>query len=243
MRLSYDACWQTIASLLRAHADVLFVIAGVFLLLPLLAQTIYLPPPVLSSFSPAAFEAFLGYYQSNIVPVLLVRLATLTGTGCLTALLLARDAPTVGEAIRRATQLLPALFLADVLLQILVAIGLIALILPGLYLIARSVLTAPAIMAENIRNPVRALQRSFALTQNLGWQIFGLIFIIMAVAWIGTSAILTVAGVVFQLALPQEAASLVRAMIGALSPTIMMLIYALMSAGLYRQVVALKSGM
>ncbi len=241
MRLSYDACWQTIASLLRSHADILSVIAGVFLLLPLLAQTIYLPPPVLSSLSPAAFEAFLGYYQANILPVLFVRLATLTGTGCLLALLLAHDAPTVGEAIRRAAHMLPALFLADVLLQILVAIGLIALVLPGLYLIARGVLTAPIIMAENIRNPIQALKRSFVMTNHLGWQIFGLIAIIMIVTWIGSSAALTVAGVVFQLMLPDGALSLTRAFIGAISPTILTFVFTLLSAGLYRQISAIKS--
>lgn len=240
MRLSYDACWQTAASLMRAHAELLLIITGVFLLLPMLAQTIYLPPPPLTSLNPAAIEAFLTYYQVNFFPVLLVRLAMIAGTGCLFALLLAPDTPTVGESIRRAGGMVPTLFLADILFQILIAFGVIALILPGLYLFARGALIKPVIMIEHERNPITALRRSFALTHGLGWQVFGLIAIVMIVAWIGTSAILTVFGVFLQLILPQSAMLLVRAVLSALSPALLMLIYTLINASIYQQLIAQK---
>lgn len=240
MRLSYDACWQTAARLFRAHVEILLIITGVFMLLPLMAQMIYLPPPALTSLDPAGLQAFFSYYEDNIIPVLLVRLAMIAGTGCLFALMLARDAPTVGEAIRRAALLLPPLVLAEILTQILIVFGLIALILPGLYIIARVALVTPVIVIEKVRNPISALRRSFALTQGLGWQIFGLIAIIMIVAWIGSSAILTVLGVLFQLILPQSAVPIARALLAALSPAALTLIFSVVSASIYHHISTLK---
>ena len=45
MKLSYDAIWQDILAMLKAHADIILVVAGAFMFLPTLAQAIYLAPP------------------------------------------------------------------------------------------------------------------------------------------------------------------------------------------------------
>lgn len=242
MKLSYDATWQHIALMLRAHADIILVMMGVFVLLPALAQMLYFPPPALTHFSAAAIEAFLAYYQSHFLPIFVIRLVTLLGTGALLALLLCADRPTVGEAIGRAGRLLPTLLLVDVLSQILIAFGLIALLLPGLYLMARLALAAPVVMSEAVSNPLTALRRSFTLTDKIGWQVFGLIAIIMIVVWIAVSAMLTVLGVMTELLLPEGAVHIARAVLGALNPTLLLLASTLLSAGLYRQIIGLKSG-
>ncbi|MFM7027919.1 MAG: hypothetical protein ACKOXK_04490 [Chakrabartia sp.] len=242
MKISYDACWQTMTGMMRAHADILLVVAGAFLFLPMLAQAIYLPPPAPTSADIAALEGLLDFYRANFLPFFLVRLITLAGTACLLALLLAPDRPTVADSIRRATLLLPSLLLADILVQLLVGLGMIALLLPGLYLLGRTALTMPAMVAERITNPLRAIQRSFQLTDRAGWSILGLILVIMIVAWIATFAAVTVVGVVLQLLLPTGAARLSVEVLQALQPAVLTMIYALLGAAIYRQVMAFKGG-
>lgn len=242
MKLSYDATWQDVTGMLRAHSDIILVVTGVFLLLPTLAQAFYFPPPSFTAFSEAAVRSMLDYYAANLVPILAVRLTVLMGTGALLALLVSPGRPTVGEAIRHAMRLLPTLFLADVLTQFLIWGGLFALVLPGLYLVARTAVTAPAIMAEAINNPLRGIGRSLAITQGIGWQVFGLIAIVMIISWIAVSAMSTVFGVLAELALPDSATMVVRMILAAFSPTALSLVYVLLSAGIYRQALAARSG-
>lgn len=243
MKLSYDATWQDITSLLRAHGDMILILAGVFFLLPPLAQALYFPQPNIARFDMAAMQSLLSYFEDNFAAVFAMRLMSLLGTGALLALLISTDRPTVGEAIKRGGKLLPSLFLVDVLVQILSGLGLIALVVPGLYLLARTSLSQAAMMAEAISNPLRAIGRSFALTDKMGWRVFGFIAIVMVVTWIVTSAGVTVLGVIGQVALPDSATQLTRAILAALSTAIFTLAFLLVSAGLYRQLSARNSGM
>ena len=125
MKFSYDAAWQDLSQLARAHADILLVITGVFLFLPMFAQALFITPPQVTQFDAAAMQVFLGYFRENFIPLFGVRLATLIGAGVLLAVLLAPDQPTVGSAISRAGRLLPTLFLADILMQLMMVGGFI----------------------------------------------------------------------------------------------------------------------
>ncbi|MEN9707920.1 MAG: hypothetical protein RIQ68_328 [Pseudomonadota bacterium] len=229
--------------MLRAHADLILIVAGVFLLLPTLAQAFYFPPPATSGFNEAAMRALLAYYGDHFAMVFAMRLVTLAGTGTILALLTGPGRPTVGEAIGLALRLLPSLFLVDVIGQFIVMAGLVLLILPGLYILARAAVASPVMMAESTGNPLHALGRSFDLSRGLGWQIFGLIAIIFVVLWIATSAFATVLGVIGSLLMTEGAARILRLALAALSTTLLMLGSTLISAGLYRQLVTLKSGM
>lgn len=243
MKLSYDATWQDIMRLLRAHAEMIFILAGVFILLPLLAQALYFAPPVITRFDMPAIQGYLTYLQQNFPAVFAVRLLNLLGTGAILALLIAPDRPTVGEAIKRAARFLPNLLLIDILVQLIWSLGLIALILPGFYLIGRTTLSQSAMMAEQIGNPIRAVARSFGLTDQAGWRVFGFVALIGVVTWIGTSAAVTVIGVVGKLALPSAATTQIHAVLGAVSTSLMSLVAILVPAGLYRQLVGRSNGM
>lgn len=241
MKFSYDAAWQDLSQLMRAHADILSVITGVFLFLPMFAQALFFAPPQVTQFDAAAMQVFLDYYRQNFAPLFGLRLVTLIGTGALLALLLAPDQPTVGSAIGHAGRLLPTLFLADILMQLLMVAGLIALIIPGLYLIARMAVTPAAIMSEQIGNPVRAIRRSFALTQGLGWRIFGVLAIVTILVWIASAAFVAVVGIITQLLLPDGATKIASDLLSAAASTALTLSFTLLSAAIYRQIVAIKT--
>jgi len=241
MKFSYDAAWQNLSQLMRAHVDVLLVITGVFLFLPMFAQALFFAPPQVTQFDSAALQVFLEYYRQNFLPLFGLRLVTLIGTGALLALLLAPDQPTVGSAISRAGRLLPTLFLADILMQLMALAGLIALIIPGLYLIARMAVTPAAIMSEQISNPVRAIGRSFALTTGIGWRVFGLLAIALILVFIASAAFVAVVGIITQLLLPDAAAKIAAELLSAASSTALTLAVTLVSAAIYRQVLTLQT--
>jgi len=240
-KFSYDAAWQDLSQLVRAYADILLVITGVFLFLPMFAQALFFAPPQASQFDMAAIQVFLEYYRQNFLPLFGLRLVTLIGAGALLALLLAPDQPTVGSAISRAGRLLPTLFIADILMQLVTVGGFIALIIPGLYLIARMAVTPAAIMSEQISNPVRAIGRSFALTQGVGWRIFGLLAIVTILVGIASSAIVVVVGIITQLLLPEASAKIADDLLSAASSTAMSLAITLFSAAVYRQILATRT--
>lgn len=242
MKLSYDATWQDSVRLLRAHWDMVAALAGVFILLPALAQTLYVTAPVITKWDAAAIDGLQAYFVENFPVLFGVRLATLIGAGALLTLFVGPRNLSVGDAILRAVRLLPSLLLADILVQIICAIGLIALIIPGLYLIARTVLSQAAMMAEGIANPLRAIGRSFDLTRGMGWQILGLILIVMIAAWITISAAMAVLGVVSELLLPEAATAMARALFSALSSTVLTVTFILLSAGIFRQTGSVLNG-
>ena len=243
MKLSYDAVWQDVMRLLRAHADMILVLTGVFIFLPWLAQALYFPPPVMVRFDATSLQAYLTYLQGNFPAILAQRLMGLLGTGAILALLICTDRPTVGDAIKRAGRLLPSLLLIDILVQTMWTLGLLALIVPGLYIMGRTCMSQAAMMAEHIASPLRATARSFALTHQIGWQVFGFIAIIGIVTWIGTSAAMTVIGVVAKLLLPAEATAQIHAVLAALSTSLISIVAILVPAGLYRQLSGRNNGM
>jgi hypothetical protein len=236
MKFSYDAAWQDLSLLMRAHADVLLVIAGAFLFLPMFAQSLFFSPPQVTQFDAAAMQIFLSYFRENFLALLGIRLVTLIGTGALLALLLASDQPTVGNSISRAGRLLPTLFLADFLMQLMMVAGFVALIIPGFYLTARMAVTSAAIMSEQISNPLRAIGRSFALTRGIGWRIFGLLAIVTILVWIASAAIVAVVGIITQLFLPDATAKIAVELLSAASSTALTLVVTLLSAAIYRQI-------
>ena len=83
---------------------------------------------------------------------------------------------TVGELIGAASHAIVPLILNGIMYGIAVAIGLVLLIIPGLFLITIWAVVAPAIVAER-RGPVEAFGRSYELVKGHGWTVFGAIVV------------------------------------------------------------------
>lgn len=228
--------------MLKMHADIILVVAGAFMFLPTLAQAIYLAPPPMDGFDRKSLQDLALYYEANIIPLLALRLVTLLGAGTLLALFLDPARPTVGDAIAAAARMLPSLFFVSLIEQLMMIGGFMLLIIPGLYVIARTMISDAAVMAEDVRNPLRAIGRSLDLTRGLGWQIFGLVAILAVVTWIASSALVAIIGIPTQLILPEGGALIARNVLSAITPTALMLVFVLLSAAFYRALSAARSG-
>jgi uncharacterized membrane protein len=170
----------------------------VFLFLPTLAFGYFVPEPTAGRDGPT-LEMLMQHLRANWPLLLLVNLIGLIGNLALFILTLDRDDPTVGGAIRAAALLLPVYFLTSFLSGLIIFVGLVLFIVPGLYLMARLAVAGPAIVAETLRNPVEALRRSFALTKGNGWAILVLLLVVILAYLVLSMAGVYVLGSIFLL--------------------------------------------
>lgn len=88
---------------------------------------------------------------------------------------------SIGDTFRAVQPRLPALIAAGVLAVVGVAIGLVLLIVPGLFLLTIWSLIVPAIVFEG-KSAGEAFGRSRDLVRGNGWSVFGVIVITIAAA-------------------------------------------------------------
>lgn len=186
MKFDSNQAWKDAAQFVSANRDVLLALAGVFLVLPAFALTLFMPPPEPPQGADLdATMAVLGQYYAKAWPAL-VAMALLSMLGTLTMLTLFTDRtrPTVGEAIPLgvrgmgpviAAQLMSgfvAAALTMLVLGVIKATGspglglMLGLVLFGalIYGMVRISLVSPVVMVEGQRNPITALKRSWDLT-------------------------------------------------------------------------------
>jgi hypothetical protein len=238
MRFTYEAIWDDMVALARAHRDALLALLGVFVFLPVFAQMLFIDPPKIKSVDWNGIQAAMDYYRANAVPLLFVRIAQLLGGGAMLYVLLQRGGHSVGQSIAVAARLLPSLFILSVLVSFAVTTGLFAFIIPGLYLLARILLAEPAMMAEQHYNPINAIARSFDMTRGEGWRIFGLCALVVAVTWIAIQVGLMLVGIIGALVLPKGAGHFLTAIATGASQAALTLVMTLLPAALYRHFAA-----
>ena len=83
---------------------------------------------------------------------------------------------TLGEVFSRVSPAILPLLVAGLLAGLGIVIGLIALIIPGLFLMTIWAVIAPVIVLEKVR-PLDAFGRSRALVRGHGWTVFGIVVI------------------------------------------------------------------
>lgn len=83
---------------------------------------------------------------------------------------------SIGDTLRAAQPHLPALILAGLVVGILVAIGFVLLIIPGLILLTFWFVTAPSIVIEQ-KSAIDGMQRSWNLVRGNFWTTLGLVII------------------------------------------------------------------
>jgi small-conductance mechanosensitive channel len=200
--LDSSAAWQTARRIVSANRDVLLAIAGVFFLMPQLVNALLPMPQVMPGMTPEQIgETFTGFYTSRplLFPVLL--LLTLPGlVGHLTMLtvLLDRDRPTVGGAIRTGFQFLPSYLAVQFLIalalfvMLVLVTGVLSLlfippaiasaiaIVGAIYPLLRLVMVGPEMIVRKVPNPFRAI--GFGLGRTRGHFTSLLLFFMPAVA-------------------------------------------------------------
>ncbi|MFL5930902.1 MAG: glycerophosphoryl diester phosphodiesterase membrane domain-containing protein [Gaiellaceae bacterium] len=95
---------------------------------------------------------------------------------------------SVGDVYARVRPRLPALIAAGIVAGIGIAIGLVLLIIPGLFLLTRWSLVSPAVVVEK-RSAGEALSRSWELVKGNSWTMFGIIIVTVILAGIASGII------------------------------------------------------
>jgi len=234
MSFSYNAVWEDTLKLLRRHAPLLAAIAGVFLFLPALLIAVLLPPPVPQAGGDpqSAVQLWLDYYGAAGPWLTLESLVAMVGTLAMLRLVFARD--TVGGALVQGLILTPFYFLLSLICSVMIGFGLILILVPGLYLIGRLAPFSAVLVAENRRNPLDAIRRTFALTKGHGWAILGLVFVVAVVAVIAMGVADTMFGLIFILAAGQELGKLLTAVVASALSAALGTLLVMLYAAIYR---------
>lgn len=201
---SFTRVWEDTVAMLRTNAGLLTAIAGVFLFLPALLIARYLPPPQ-SAVSPAEWVEQFRIYNETYWPWLLMSgLVNMIGVISIYLLMLASPRMTVGAAVVAALAILPFYFVMTLGLNIAVGVGFLLLIVPGIYLLGRLVLTSPVLVAEAPRSPGRAFRRAWELSKGRAWQISLIVLLVYIAAGLVSFAVGRGLGVVVLLLLGRE---------------------------------------
>jgi hypothetical protein len=100
-----------------------------------------------------------------------------------------------GDALRRAAPLLTRLIVCSLLLAIIVAIGFVFFLVPGVILLCGLLLAFPSMVLEAGHSATGALSRSWSLTRGARWRMFGLLvtmLLLLYVPLVGLGAVAAV---------------------------------------------------
>lgn len=172
--LAFPALWRDTLADTRALLPLALPVAAAFVLLPGVAIDLFGPPLPKTALA----------MTPNVVLIELVLPALIGLVAQLAILRLALDrrrgvTRSVGEALTAAFGAWPLAVVALLLGAGPIALGMLALVVPGLYLAGR--LTPAVALVLDGTGPVAAIERSWALTEGNGWRVIG--FTLMLVGW------------------------------------------------------------
>lgn len=87
----------------------------------------------------------------------------------------------IGAMLKTGVRLIVPLVIAGIIAYIVMMLGFILLLIPGIIVAVMLSVTVPVIVAENA-GPFKALERSSALTSGYRWQIFGAFVVVFVIA-------------------------------------------------------------
>jgi hypothetical protein len=248
--------WDEAVRLLKANRELILILAGLFFLLPNLVAAAFQPSALAGPEIADAANAepvIRSWLQENGMVSLLLQIVQTIGLLSILALL-ARRRPTVGESIRTGVYaFLPAiaanLILAvGIILAAGVLLGLFSLAGPAgallaivllipvfVWLIARFAPLLPLFVFENIRNPLRAIARSWQLTKGRGWRIAAFLALLLVAAIIISIIASMLFALVTALVGNAELAQFVGLSLGVLIGAVLQAVAACVLAAIYRQ--------
>lgn len=257
MKFDSNRAWKEAAAAVSANREVLFAIAGVFILLPSLAFGLLFPQPVATPemTGEQAATLMLAFYQDAMPWLLPMAILQAVGSLSLLSLFTDRSRPTVGEAIRMGAmgllpylgaQLLVGFVLAGIAvlaIGLATATGLVALavalwigvVVVAVYVIIKTSLVAPVVMVEGVRNPIVALRRSWLLTKGNSARIAVFYSLLVLVFIIAISIISALIGIVVSLVAGAEGARVANVIVSSAMGATMALYFMSVVAAIHRQ--------
>ncbi len=239
-QIDFSKTWNDTVKLMTTNREFMMILGGVFFLLPALAA-LYLGAKMVQIDNPTPAQTmamFTDWFDKNAIWFLLQVIAGLIGGTALNILLLDNSRPTVGEALRRSLPLAPTIFVARILGGIAVFLGLLCLLLPGIYFAIKLSLTDVYVADNTERNPIAALQGSWRRTKGNSIYIFGFLFVLAIVAVIAFIAITVVANLILLLLLPASIAPVLVLFFNAVVQAMLTLLFLCVYVAIYRQLSA-----
>jgi hypothetical protein len=259
--LDSSAAWASATRMVAANRDLLMAIAGVFFVLPWLASSVFVPAPVLAdSLTEAQKIAQLQAYLASSLPVLIgLSLPTMVGVLTMLVSMLDPTRPTVGQCIRRGLGVFPG-YLASQLAIVLVwtiafgvfaavaglmvsdKVALVVVMVALLYFVMRTILVAPVMARQAVRNPLLAIRESIRLTSGNVGRIFSFIGLSGLLFFVVYGLLMMFVSVVLVLLLQGEPQRLLGEGLGCTLLAIGNTYYVAMLAAIYSQLAGPASG-
>lgn len=200
MTFDMNVAWREASRMIRANAQVLAILAGVFFFLPTFATEIFapMPEPATGMGGEQYMKMVSAYYAGSATFLVLVAITQAIGVLALLALLSDRR-PTVGEALKAGAASLVPYIAAQLLIGLGIGFGLVVLFGVGVtagakalavllvplalvgfaYITTKMSLVAPVMVIDGLRNPVGALRRSWQLTRGNSLRLFLFYFLVL----------------------------------------------------------------
>lgn len=200
MTLDLAATLRDAWALFRRDRDVLLRVAGPFLFLPLYAIALLVPPiPLpdpavgdsaaqLDAWAPIAtawMSAYAGWYVVAMVSVQFANLVLYT------LYLDSRGLP-IGQALRAAVGLLPRFLLTMVVIAVPAGLGVRLLLLPGLYILGRTMAAGPAVVAERPVGALRAIVQAIRRSRGSGLTLTALVAFVYGAGFVASLPMLAI---------------------------------------------------
>ncbi len=230
--------WRQIVAMFQGNRDVLLTLAGLFFFVPNLLLNFMSkepPQPAEGATLNDMMQQISAYYTDNLPWFAVVFVATGLGALVIWRHLLAPGGTSLGSALSVATALLLSYLGGAILAGFGVAVGLLAFLIPGLYLQARLSLMGPTMAAEHRLNPIDALMKSWSYTRNNGFLILLFSLAVLVIGMIAMMIAQAIFGTLFALILPEPTANIGDQIIRAVLSAAISLVSTLLLAAIYRQ--------
>ena len=189
-------------ALFRRDRDVLLRLAGPFLFLPAYALVLLVPAPPTPDANAADSQAATQAWLQSVGDwagahggwFLLAYAIGYVGGAAILSLYLDRTRPDVGGALRRALTLAPRFLLAMLVVSFPAGLGLLLWVIPGLYVMGRTMLVAPALVAERPVAALAAIARGWALGRGSSLALMALSAITYVTGWLASTPFLALDG-------------------------------------------------
>lgn len=171
MKFSFAGVFADAGLIWRSERELLLRLAGVFYVLPLLGIVLLLaashfPPDVPPE---QARDAVMAFYSANLLPILIAQLTIDFGTFAVLNLFLQGNGRTLGEVLKLSVMRLLPYVGIDLLCGFAFTIGTSLLIVPGLFLFARTWLAAPAYTARPEDGVIEAFRQGWVRSRGFAW--------------------------------------------------------------------------
>lgn len=241
MNFTLTGVLAEVGALWRRDRALLWPVIGLFVFLPSFALLMALPQPPdppADATAAQAQAALIDYLSANLHWILIRTGIGWVAAVAILAVYLHPDRPMLGEAMRRTAVILPRYVAAMALMGLATFAGLFLFVLPGLFILGRTFLVGPALVARADDPVVEVARDAIDVTRRQGWRLFALIALLVLAGQGGQIAAAGIGSLFASPALPDTIARAPGAVLAALVVSAVALATILAQVVVYRRLAA-----